>query len=59
MDGEPQEVGESMETGTMRFKLFWKYMRAGASVSCLIFLTILLLLAQTACTGADYWLTLW
>ncbi|GLV41553.1 uncharacterized protein CBL_06782 [Carabus blaptoides fortunei] len=58
-DEEPAETQELMEKGSMSGSVYLQYLRAGGSVSFLLFLLLSLLVAQLASSGADYWVTYW
>ncbi|XP_073707299.1 ATP-binding cassette sub-family C member 4 [Garra rufa] len=50
---------ETRLEGTIGFRMYWKYFKAGANVLMLIFLVLLNLLAQTFYILQDWWLSYW
>ncbi|KAL3283201.1 hypothetical protein HHI36_006350 [Cryptolaemus montrouzieri] len=56
---EPQETEELIEKGTMSFKVYKNYYRAGASKLILLFEILLFIIAQATCNGCDLWVTFW
>ncbi|XP_051752880.1 multidrug resistance-associated protein 4 [Ctenopharyngodon idella] len=52
-------VEETRSEGTIGFRMYWKYFRAGANVIMLILLVFLNLLAQAFYILQDWWLSYW
>ncbi|XP_048056290.1 multidrug resistance-associated protein 4 [Megalobrama amblycephala] len=52
-------VEETRSEGTIGFRMYWKYFRAGANVFMLILLVVLNLLAQAFYILQDWWLSYW
>lgn len=56
---EDTEEEEVIETGQHWAKVYWSYLRAGGTICFLIFFWIIVIVSQTATSGADYWVGYW
>lgn len=48
-----------MEKGAIPTSTYWEYYKSGGHVALLIFLVVLLIVAQASCNASDLWLTFW
>lgn len=56
---EPQETQELMEKGTMSGSVYTQYWKEGGGIVLLLTLVFMLIIAQIASSGCDYWVTFW
>ncbi|EFA04157.2 ATP-binding cassette sub-family C member 4 [Tribolium castaneum] len=56
---EAQETEELMEKGAIPTSTYLDYYRSGGSIAVLLFLVVLLIIAQASCNASDLWLTYW
>ncbi|XP_015609831.1 multidrug resistance-associated protein 4 [Cephus cinctus] len=56
---EPQETEELMAKGEMSKSVYWKYIRAGASIFAVMLFIMFLVLGQFGSSGSDYWVAYW
>lgn len=56
---EPDENEELLEKGSIKSSTYVEYSKSGASTCLLIFLLILLIIAQAICNASDMWVTYW
>ncbi|CAD6222001.1 GSCOCT00005267001.2-RA-CDS [Cotesia congregata] len=54
-----QVDSETMESGRMSNKVYYRYFREGGNIIVLIIMIIIYILSQIATSGADYWLSYW
>ncbi|KAG5881559.1 hypothetical protein JTB14_033064 [Gonioctena quinquepunctata] len=59
VEDEPQETDELIEKGAVPSSTYMEYCRAGASWFVLLFLAVLLIVAQMASNASDLWLAHW
>lgn len=59
VEEEPDVTEELISKGSMSKKLFWKYIRSGASVPTLLCLTCIIVLSLLCGCATDYWLGYW
>ncbi|XP_047107556.1 ATP-binding cassette sub-family C member 4-like [Schistocerca piceifrons] len=55
----PVENKEIRTTGGISWTAYGQYLRAGGNACFLLFVAAMLIIAQTATSGADYWVTYW
>ncbi|KAK0158233.1 hypothetical protein PV328_009265 [Microctonus aethiopoides] len=58
-EDQPQETEELIVKGGVSKSLYWRYFRAGASVTGLFFFLFITVLAQLGSSGTDWWLAYW
>uniref|UniRef100_A0A1E1XAH8 Putative abc transporter n=1 Tax=Amblyomma aureolatum TaxID=187763 RepID=A0A1E1XAH8_9ACAR len=56
---QPVEAEESRSTGSVKGRVYWSYMRAGAGPFLMPLLFVSSILAQAIFNGSDFWLTYW
>ncbi|PSN33294.1 hypothetical protein C0J52_21150, partial [Blattella germanica] len=56
---DEEAVQESRGVGTISWKTYWTYFRAGGNICFLLMTLVTLVVAQISTSGADYWVTLW
>ncbi|XP_037509647.1 ATP-binding cassette subfamily C member 4 isoform X1 [Rhipicephalus sanguineus] len=55
----PVEAEEARSTGSVKGRVYWSYMRAGAGPLLMPLLFVSSILAQAIFNGSDFWLTYW
>jgi hypothetical protein len=59
MGENDEEIQESRNTGTISWRVYWKYFSAGGSICFMLSTLFMLTLVQVSATGADNWVTFW
>ncbi|XP_008553008.1 ATP-binding cassette sub-family C member 4 isoform X2 [Microplitis demolitor] len=54
-----EDESESMVSGRMSNKVYYRYFREGGNIGTLILLIMICIISQIATSGADYWLSYW
>lgn len=58
-DSDNQLEAENQSKGTVKASIWWEYFHAGNSISGLLCITLILIISQVICSGADYFVNVY